>query len=419
MAGLAAAARLLEAGIDVYLLEAQVRVGGRVQSEYDGRGQVIERGAQGINGDMKAVLSLVRHGGLRLAPIPAAGRSLFDGIGEETANAALETLEDLFEQAIDGETRFRSWRKDPEKSVADMLATAAMCRPARRLVASKVEELWGLPVDRLQFAHAVDVVERFDSERGDWESQIVEGFGRLSSDLAGPLGRRLVLGAAVTAVEATGDGVTVHSSIGSIQARIVVIAVPPTVASRLLPKHHWARRALSAYRAGDLIKVRLRYRRAFWRDRGLSGAGVSLRLSGLATSDTTVGGDGAPTLTVFVGGTSARRLARLNREARWEGIKAPLLRLFGAEVATPDDRSERIWVDDPWSGGAYNAHVVPGAMLAPDAVLRRLQERTAFASAEIATHFPGYVEGAIHDGRRAAGQVKTALDRPGNDVVVA
>ena len=406
MAGLAAAAQLLEAGVDVFLLEGQARIGGRVETEYAGDGQVVERGAQGINGDMTAVLSLVRHGGLQLAPIPGAGRAVFDGIGAKTASAALEALDDLFEEAINGDRRLQALRRDPQKSVADALTRSPMGGPARRLAASKIEELWGRPIDSLQFAHAVDVFEGFASERGDWEFQIAEGFGRVASALAAPLGERLILKAPVTSVEATRDGVTLHSEIGSLQARMAVIAVPPTVASRLLPQGHWAQRALSAYRAGDLIKYRLRYRRAFWRDAGLSGTGLSLRLSGLATSDTTLE---AAVLTLFVGGDSARGLSHLTAEARWRKIQAPLVRLFGAEAAAPDERSERIWVDDPWSGGAYNAHVVPGPMLAPDAVLRRLRKRVTFASAEIATRFPGYVEGALHEGRRAADRVKTAF----------
>ncbi|MEO0915092.1 MAG: hypothetical protein AAFY59_19255, partial [Pseudomonadota bacterium] len=54
-------------------------------------------------------------------------------------------------------------------------------------------EQWGRKPERLQLAHAFDVANGFNSDRSDWEFQILEGFGAVAEGLAVEIGPRLFL----------------------------------------------------------------------------------------------------------------------------------------------------------------------------------------------------------------------------------
>ncbi|GAA0470358.1 flavin monoamine oxidase family protein [Parasphingorhabdus litoris] len=410
MSGLAAARRLQEFGISFLMVEAQNRIGGRIQTEYTQKGDIIEHGAQALNGDMKYLLSAINRAGLNLLPLPAIGRHLCDGANISSARAAIAKLERTFEKAKSRWSKFSKLRSDPGKSVADAVDLMSITAETRKIIGSNIEELWGQPIDKLQFDHAADVAERYDSYNSDWELEIAEGFGALLTALAEPIAHQIILETPVTAIQTINDRVIVETTRGSVTAKAVIVAVPPTVAKGIVPPDHWSHEALESYKAGDLIKFMMSYNHPFWRDFGLSGTSTSVDLSGFATADTTKKGSEQANLTAFVGGPNARKLASLSEEHRWETIKPVLVRLFGNEAANPISVTERIWVDDPWVGGAYNAHVTAGSMLKPDAILRRFEDQVTFACAEIATRFPGYVEGAMDEGAKAAKRVLETLN---------
>jgi monoamine oxidase len=409
MSGLSAAAQLDQANIDFCLIEAQNRVGGRIETEYTADGEIIEHGAQALNTDMQKLFAAVTRTGLHPVPLPNIGRYLSDGADGETAIAAFRKMETLFEKPNRRQTKLVELYNNPEKTAADAISQLSLATEFQSLIASQVEELFGMPLHQLQFSHAVDVFERYDSHREDWEFHIQEGFGALVASLAEQMGNRLLLQTPVESVDVGSDSVLVETEFGTIETEAVIVAVPPTIARHFMPSTHWSQPALQAYQAGDMIKMTLCYGHPFWRDAGNSGMSSSINLSGLATADTSLKEHGKPRLTVFIGGPNARHLAGLSPQQRWEQIQQPLVRLFGAPAADPIAQFERIWVDDPWVGGGYNAHVTAGQMLAPDAVLRKIEDRVTFACSEIAAQFPGYIEGAIDEGQQAAGRVAHVL----------
>ena len=406
MAGLSAAIKLDQAGRDVVLIEAQSRVGGRVCSEQDVQGQPVELGAQAFNRDMKTLARAARAHGLNRAPLHNMGEVIYDGIEGADSRRATEQLEALLDA---NGPEFKALGHRPDTSVADAVDLLSPDDSTRQMMDSYVQELWGRPMDRLQFAHAVEVSDRYSSNRDDWEFQLIEGFGALAERMAATLGDRLVLNTPVTRIETEDQAVKVQCAQSSIQAKAVIVAVPPTVAQRFIPESHASFDALSAYEAGDLIKLVIQYENTFWRRDGYSGESVSITLPGFATADGTLSGGGRPALVVFIGGTQARAFSALSQNERWQLIQSKLVELFGEEAGKPTEWNEKIWVDDPWVGGAYNAHVSPGAMLKADTQLRRFEDRITCACAEIAERFPGYVEGAMIEGEKAAERVLSGL----------
>lgn len=418
MTGLSAASLLHQNGLNVCLIEAQASVGGRVCSEKDSHGQRIELGAQAFNRDMKTLARAARQHSLHPVPLHDLGQKRFDGIAAGQAETAIEQLETLLDgHAWENDLDFRELAQDPTTSLADVVDLLSPDDLARRMMDSYVQELWGRPMNRLQFAHAVELSERFDSNRDDWEFQLAEGMATLAERMADTLGDRLYLNTPVSRIESQDSKVLVRTAHGIIRANAAIIAVPPTIARGLMPGRHWSQTALSAFEAGDLIKLVAHYEDTFWRREGYSGESVSLELPGFATADGTLAGGGTPTLLVFIGGHEARQLHLLSKPQRWLRIRSKLIELFGEQAGNPVTWSERSWVDDPWVGGAYNAHVLPGAMLEPGAVLRKFEDRITFACTEIATCFPGYVEGAMQEGQNAAERVLSSFghsSKPGS-----
>jgi monoamine oxidase len=107
---------------------------------------------------------------------------------------------------------------------------------------------------------------------------------------------------------------------------------------------------------------------------------------------------------MIVAGEAARWPGRDPDERRAD-VLAELAALFGAEAAAPTGWAEHDWGADPWSGGCV-AGLGPG-VLARGAAWRAPHGRIHLAGTETAAAWPGYLEGAIEAGERAATEVLT------------
>ena len=114
----------------------------------------------------------------------------------------------------------------------------------------------------------------FNVRGGAQQSRFIGGSQVVSQRVAQALGARVRLGTPVRRVTQSAQGVTVVSDSASVNARRVVIAVPPPMAARidydpLLPA---ARdQLLQRMPMGALMKVEAVYPTPFWRPAGLTG----------------------------------------------------------------------------------------------------------------------------------------------------
>ena len=83
------------------------------------------------------------------------------------------------------------------------------------------------------------------------------------------------------------------------------------------------------------------------------------------------------------------------------------LRRFVADIEVVDSLAYD-WVNDPYSKGAWMMHR-PGSMTVTAPALRRLDGRIHFAGSDIASLYPGSVEGAMQSGDTTARDVLMAL----------
>ncbi|MDQ2634816.1 MAG: flavin monoamine oxidase family protein [Pseudomonadota bacterium] len=407
--GLAAATALKDAGVDVTVLEAQDRVGGRVEARTNGLGETVDTGGQFICDDMPEVMALAARHGKTLVESDFGGDYVTQPtVGRKEAG-----------RAVDGSAALRERMNlispdDPEiagLSVAAWLEGQHEPADVKAAFRSMIEGLWCLDLDILPLWHLIDNDRRITNEAGELQYQLAGTMHSLAGDLARGLGEGVRLATPVERIERGADGVRVVAQGATLEAHASLVAVPPATASRIV--HAPAlppalTHALGGWRSGTVIKVLLRYDRAFWRDRGQSGMVMWQEPSGLFAFDASR--DAAhPQLAFFIGGPLALEWGGLGEEALRARVTARLVAALGPEAGDVIDMTIRDWFGDRWSGGAYSDLVVDMKARDAEAVIRAGAPPLFFASSELSLSFPGYIEGAIVAGRQAAAKVVAAL----------
>lgn len=406
--GLAAAHELVAAGFDICVLEARDRVGGRVESRMLGDGQRVDTGGQFLCDDMPKILALVRRFGKTLVETPLDG--------EFVVQPAETDAEEVYAASV--AIRERMLAIDPsDPAIAGLTVAAWLDRQddpaaAKAAFRSVVEGLWCQDAGRVPLWHLIDNDRRVTNETTELQYYLGETMHSLAGDLAAELGERVRLGCAVERIEHALELVRLTTtSAGLLEARQVIIAVPPATASRIaydppLPERLAA--SLAVWESGSVVKCFVRYERPFWRERGLSGTVMWRDQHGLFACETSRDA-GHAMLVVFMGGPRAAYWGGLDEAGFRTELMSRLAAALGPEAAMPLEILRRDWTNDRWSGGGYGDMIMDMQSYDAEAVLRTGGPPLHFASSETALSFPGYVEGAIVAGREAARRVVELL----------
>ncbi|WP_165390198.1 FAD-dependent oxidoreductase [Thalassococcus sp. S3] len=435
-AGLAAARAAEDAGMRCQLFEAQDQLGGRVRTRVLTTGEVVDEGAQMINGDMQAMLDLAREANETIVPLSKAGIGLCVLEDKFLRFEELIDIDDVHDLLSEQIVRWDSPREilralhlklkwwstpwesvgeakrgvqhlldlpdSPKNSLAGALRALLLEEEEHVLARSYFTETFGAALEDLHIQTVREAFERYPSERDDLEFHFAGGMGKVLQHLATGLCHTPKLNAPVSRVRTVDDHVEVITGDQTWTAGAVVVAVPPPAARNITFETEDAGEIaplLSSFSAGDMIKTTLQFDKAFWRFKGNSGAAVFADVPGLAVVDGSGANPAAASLITFLGGPLARDWAALPADKRQDSLLQNLARVFGEDVLHPRTVTEAIWVDDPWCGGGYNATIRVGGD--PDAIgkLASRKGRVRFAGAEVSDRFWGYVEGAIHSGR--------------------
>ena len=287
----------------------------------------------------------------------------------------------------------------------------------RELLALMAEVSWTADLDRLSVAAAAHAVRRqhglltmLSTEGGAQDSLLAGGVGTILDGLAAELAGRIVTGDAVRAIDQESDGVVLRTSRRTIRAAKVVIALPPPIAGRIefgpaLPADRRAAQRTTSM--GSVYKAIAVYERPFWRDRHV-GEVMVLQHPRFAAFDTTRPG-GPGHLCLLVGGATARSLDHLDPGVRQGVLLGHLVDLFGDEVLAPASWHEKAWHLDEHVGGGYMALPDPGTTAGWLPVAAEPVGNLHWAGSETAADHPGYLDGAIEAGLRAADEIVERL----------
>src|SRR3954454_8099542 len=432
LAGLTAARDIQRAGRTAIVLEARERVGGRTLNHAIGDGKVVEVGGQWIGPGQDRIAALAKQLGVATFPTHATGENVieFDGalkryrgtiprIGPhvlaDVAQAQLKLARLAKRIPLDEPWTARDARRLDSQTFETWLRRNVYTKGGRALLELSIEAVWAAEPADVSLLHVLFYTHSaggfdllLDTDGGAQQDRFVGGSQLISIRLAEALGgdATIHLSRPVTRIEHGGDRVTVSAGTGlTATGKEVIVALPPTLTSRIAydpPLPGYRDQLTQRMPQGSVIKCMAVYDEPFWRENGLSG---------MATSDTGPAKivfdnsppDGSPgVLLGFLEGERARTLGRLPANERRSLVTTGLARLFGPRAKNPADFVERSWADEEWTRGCYGCYMPPGGWTSFGDALRAPIGPIHWASAETATHWNGYMDGAVESGERAA-----------------
>lgn len=428
-AGLSAARALRRAGRAAIVLEARDRVGGRVYTAQAPGGPWVDLGGQWAGPTQDHLLALLAEQGARTFPTWTTGDNLVlvDGKARRyrgtiprlgvasllDVGQAQWRLERMARQVpLDAPWAARHAARWDATTLGAWLARNLRTTVARDLLTAGLESVFAAELGQLSLLHALfyihsgrDLDTLFGTTDGAQATRVDGGMQGVAERLA--TGSDVRLGCAVRRID-HGAAVTVHHDRGVVTAERAIIAIPPHLIAAIdfTPRLPPERAALVAQTPmGAVIKCTAIYDRPFWRDAGLSGLALSDRGPIHVAFDNSPPDGSCGVLMGFAEADAARRLGALDEAGRRAAALACFVRAYGPAAATPRAYTDHVWEHDPWSGGCYGAFCPPGVWTTVGRVIRTPVGRLHWAGTETATHWSGYIDGAIASGLRAAAEV--------------
>ena len=437
LAGLVAARELAARGVDVRVLEARDRVGGRTLS-HPLLGESVDLGAQWVGPTQRRVLALARELGVEIFPQAHRGknvlllggrRGIYRGTIPSLPLAGLAALQlaimriDRLARTVpldDPATARRAVEWDVQ-TAGDWLLRHVRRDDARAVLRMAINAIFAAEPEELSllfflfYVHSGGgLMSLSEIKRGAQQDRLVGGTQQLSERMAAQLGERVVLNSPVTAIAHDAKGASVQSGSGRYWARAVIVALPPILAGAIhyapaLPRSR--QQITAAMPMGRVIKCILAYPTPFWRAAGFAGTALSdtgpLRM--VFDDSPHEGETGA--LVGFILGADADEWGDQPRAERARAVCDQLVEFFGPQAGTPAAYLEQNWADEAWSAGCYVGVLPPGALTRYGDALRQPVGPLIWAGTETAEVWNGYMDGAIESGERAA---REALARVGS-----
>lgn len=421
VSGLTVARVLTDAGVQVTVLEARDRIGGRVTTEEVG-GATVDLGAAWLHGvRANPMADLGEEAGLAVVEDEAPWSHVWDQaaqerLGDAAWEAAEQAGEDLYDnlEALEGALGSQASAAEgrdlwlEEQGLGGQQARLA----AYGIDQYMVELAYAGPVDH----QALSALWQEEGELGGGDHFPVGGYGAWVDALA--QGVDVVLGSPVQAIRVGAEGVELDTPGQTWEATHVVVTVPLGVlrAERIAfdpPLSEARRDAIQALDMGNLEKVVLTWDTAWW-----TGGLTFVDADGDGTFPEFVDASsvaGAPTLVGLYGGRFARTVQEgWTDEQIVAGALATLAEGYQREIPTPTATRVTHWSTDPLAGGSYAFLPVGASRQDIDTLAEPEGDRLLFAGEATYWEHYGTVHGAMLSGLREAHRLGVnRVDTPG------
>jgi monoamine oxidase len=394
--GPAAARRLMAAGLDIVVLEARDRLGGRAHTVATRLGLPVDVGCQWLH---------------------SAERNPWVDVARKHGFEIDETLPDWGQRVVwhQGEAAHRDWlqardrfdeRCEEAAGLAGDRAESTLLEPGGRWNGLlRAISTWanGTELERVSVKdHA-----RYDNSRRNW--RVLSGYGTLIS--AYGEGVPVRLGCVVESIDHTGRTIRLVTGSGDIDARAVIVTVPTNLlaagAIRFVPPLPDKIEAAAGLPLGVADKVFFEV--AGGVDEFPFGRHLIGRTDRTETGNYQIRPHGWPLISSYFGGALATVLEREGPEGMAAFAVAELVGLFGSDMRrrlTP--LASSAWVSDPYATGSYSC-ALPGHAEDRQVLAAPVDGRLFFAGEACSANFFGTAHGAFITGVAAAERIIAAL----------
>jgi monoamine oxidase len=422
VSGLAALSELDRAGCRVLCVEARDRIGGRILTMRDPLAPLpVELGPEFIHGRPPEIWRIVRSAPLTVYDCGGSSVHIKNGVVQDEGDA-WESVDRLIDEMREEVARGR------EESFSSFLERCQPPPAVRALATSFVEGFNAARKEIIGIASLAKDEEAAQKIDGDRAFRLLSGYDSIPLHILHGISNnesKLRLNTILTKVEWSNRSVKLITTsaltgeVDHISARQIVITVPlgvlqapPGTAGAIYwdPEPKQILTAASKLAFGDVVRVVLRFKRAFWEDiADFAHAGFIFSNESVFPTWWTALAARAPVLTGWSAGPHADKLLGASREGVARQAVASLARVLNTTEERIRHSLECIyfhdWHSDPFAQGAYS--YVPAGALKDREQLATPVAGTLYFAGE-ATELEGHsatVHGAIASGLRVAKRV--------------
>ncbi len=400
-AGLAAGHFLQKSGIHCTILEASNRYGGRVWSNHTLAPVSVELGAEEIHGENSAWCWLLQTHDIDLYDYTEDSEDFYffentlvpEQILEKRKdfNAALEYWDYLMEYPNKEAMPLNLWLKK-QKDFGEMYP----------FIKVWLQSAYGVPASQLNVPDMVKIGEKWTSGEENFilkKEAYQTALGKVFKDALPLIHYEQI----VQALDYQGEQITIQTQDGqSYTADKILITIPLTQLQKnaiqftpALPPEKM--RAIQGLKLGNVIKLSIRFRAAFW-DEDTSSIYTGEDIAEFYTSAK----DDTALLTAYIGGEAAHKYSQAGETPTLERALQILKKIYQVPVeALYEAHTFTDWQKIPFVEGAYSYPHLHAERLRP-LLAQPVQEKIFFAGE--ATNYHGHagtVHGAIESAYRA------------------
>jgi monoamine oxidase len=438
LSGLTAAYRLANQGVDVAILEARERAGGRMASGTF-NGEAYDLGAHWVAPNAVQLRKIIHDLGLplttqyhdgesavllgnksytfkqrspMLSPAVSHDRWSVMRLLNRYARAMQTPTNKVIEQinAFD-QLSFGLWLKQTCRFKQSIAWFNIMCRIRFNAEPSEISLIY--IIDQVQAFQKSEYL--FPYRPAFQQERVVGGAQRIGDRLATQLRPQLQLDAPVLAMRQDDTSITAYSRGSSVRARYAVIALPPAVAEQIYFEPHLppGRDALNQrILMGRAIEAILCYDYPFWRENNKSGFMLSDSGPAVMVHDVSPATNTEGALACLIAGNAASHWGAQPRGERLRALVQQLSGWLGNEAGAYRGMIERDWNSERWNRGSVG-FMPPGTSSFVHSINMPVG-RIHWAGSEASTQWTGTLEGAIDAGEKAAEEIIRQLREGGH-----
>jgi monoamine oxidase len=400
LAGLAAARRLSQFGVQVTILEARDRIGGRVHTLHSSQFPIpIELGAEFVHGRPKEIWDIIRSENLTAGSLEGDDWCFKDRV--------LKKCNDFWPRWEQVARALKNGKSYPDRSFSEFINELNIDEETRSAAVEFVEGFNAARSDLISLQYLADS-QGSDRITSDSQFRVFAGLDRVVRALA-EFDRDLVevhLGTTVREIEWKEGRVRVDEFVADRAIVTLPLGVLQGDTVQFIPELPEKKAAALELVMGHVVKVVLRFHSVFWEERGLSEVSFIHARGEKVPTWWTTRPIATPILVGWAGGPPAEALAFKSEayilDAAIESLSHALK--IGSRSLEARIRAAAVvdWQTDPFSRGAYS-YIPVGAITAPMRLADPVSNTLFFAGE--ATNSEGNsstMHGAIATGYRAA-----------------